>query len=250
MTTNTTTRVDQFISLFQQSERDMYQDLGDVYQHYLDNIEAINNGTFAIASIPHFTETGQPVIHGGVMFGITWGKESEITVVTTNNGDFVSVYGSRENAERDVDTETHSIQTVTPKGRGVEDEFESMKNADTELLQQLGGAIEYLHGVYGEENTGSIESVNHEAVIGDVPHLDEETSTVLLYSMLFGRQWEYSDPGLWVVTDDGVFDSLHGSNQSASKRELQSKSYTVKAVTPLDSDRQAFSINETALLTD
>lgn len=233
----TMTRVDEFVSLFQQSNETLHQELGDVYQHYLDNLEAINNGTFDISSIPHFTETAQPVIHGGVMFGITWGKESEVSVVTTTDGAFVSTYGVRENAERAVDTDTHKIQQVTPEGRGVEDEFTSMRNADTELLQELGESIEYLHGVYSDQTKRDVESMDTEEVIADVPCLDEETSIVLLYSMLFGRQWEYSDPGLWVVTVDDAFDSLHGSNQSVTKRKMQLGSCTVEAVTPRDNDR-------------
>jgi hypothetical protein len=246
----TSTRVDRLVSLFHQSNETLHEELGDVYQHYLDKVDAINDGSFDIDSIPHFTEAAQPVIHGGVMFGITWGKESTVSVVTTSDGTFVSTYGVRENAERAVDADTHKIQQVTPKGRGVEDEITSMRNADTALLQELGEAIEYLHNMYSEESTDSIESVDHDAMLSDVPNLDEETSTVLLYSILFGRQWEYSDPGLWVVTIDGEFDSLHGSNQSVTKREAQLDSCTVEAVTPVDNDRQAFTIDNNTLLTD
>ena len=245
-----TTRVEEFVSLFKQSETDVYQDLGDVYQHYIDNIEAINDGSFDITTIPHFTERGKPVIHGGVMFGITWGKESELVVVTKQNGEFVNIYGARKAAEHAVDTATYNIQEVVPQGRGVTDEFNAMESAETELLHELGDAIEYLYDVYSNQTVDGIESIDNETVLGDVPHFNHETSIVLLYSMLFGRQWEYSDPGLWVITENGEFDSLHGSNQSVTERELQLDSCTVEAVTPVDNDRQAFTIDKNTLLTD
>lgn len=232
------TRVDDFVELFRNTGVTVYEHLADVYQHYLDNVEAINDGSFDIGSIPHFGDSAKPVIHGGVMFGITWGKESEVTVVTTNDGKYVSLYGVRETAANDVDLDTHTLTDVTPNGRTVEDEFNALQNSQTELMRELGDAIEYLHGEYAGTSRDDVEAIDNEAVLADVPHLDDDTSTVLLYSMLFGRQWEYSDPGLWVVTENGVFDSLHGLPSSASERELQGEAYTAEAVTPIDNDRR------------
>ena len=239
MTTVDETRVERFVRLFRERDNEMLTELADVYQHYLDNTDAINNGEFDIDSIPHFSESAKPVIHGGVMFGITWGKESELSVVTKNNGEYVSVYGSREVAEHDVDLETHSIQQVIPDGQSVENDFSLLQSSETEMLRELGEAIEYLYNEYADKTRDDVMELDNEDVVDEVPHLDSVTGTVLLYSMLFGRQWELSEPGLWVVTENEKFDSLHGSVQSASEQELEGPEYTVEAITPIDNDRQS-----------
>ena len=125
-----------------------------------------------------------------------------------------------------------------------------MRSGETELLQELGAAVEYLHGKYDGETGESITEIDHQAVLTDVPHLDTETSTVLLFSMLFGRQWEFSDPALWVVTVDGEFDSLHGWHQSAAKRELHDEAYTAEAITPVDNDRNEDTMNVSDMINE
>lgn len=228
------TRVHIWIQDMQENGNEFQVQLTENFEHYLENVDAFEEGDPVYTDLPHFDDLTGSVMHAAVKFGRSWAQNSEIHFVTGSENEFIDAFGIRGNAERLAETtDGYSVETHETTGRTPEEDIESMKSGDSLLLPQVGECLEYLL-----ENEEAFEEENSAEIVQSMPHFSEEIHWILVFSALFGRLWEYSDPTLWVVlandnTVEGVYtDATQAAYATEENPELRSE-----PLTPTDNDR-------------
>lgn len=228
-------RVEYWVAGMRSGEDEIYQQLAENYEYYLSNIGSFEDGELNYTELPNFTRETNTVLHVAIQFGTVWAKEATVYVVTGEDEKFRNVYGHEETANREVqNTDYCEVHRTTPIGSSVEKRFNFLRNDEAEVIRAIGENLEFLY-----ERREDLETTPG-SVIESMPNFDRALNTILVYSALFGRLWECSNPSLWVVLDeDGAYHGIHGTPESAAWEQQAHDRGRVEAVTPPDNDRYA-----------
>lgn len=222
-------------SFYSESNPDLDK-VADNFMYYMENVDSFESGEFDFKNLPHYTPITKAIIHTSVKFGLAWAKDEELYIIMDGQGSnkkiFVAVVGSEENAEMiSSQNESYYYEPATPTGRGVDQALEKLRNCETQELGQARDCFEYLH----EELNETTEM--KEQIVQNIPHFPYQVKWLLIYSVLFGRLWELSDPALAVVVDqEDEFVELTSDNKRAAEL-TENDEYRSAPITPIDNDR-------------
>jgi len=236
----TNTSVHGWVQDMLHTEETIIHELGETYEYYIDNVDALENGEFDYLNLPKFDETSKLLIHWAVLFGIEWGTERAELFVVSEDGKFAGLFASPVNAFNRVSDEFESIyeeieeevseamseeelddlareksnelpiERVSPQADAVGEIDEALTQND-EFTRNLMAYFEFLYNNIEEIESGDISPVEFSG-------LEENLKWVLAYSAIFGQLWECSHPGLFVVLDnDEKFVELFGTKKNADE---------------------------------
>lgn len=235
-TQNPDSRVHAWVHQFSANGNEFLQTLATNFTYYLDHVEEYNENTVDHTDLPALGEPEKLAMHAGIRVGVSWGKEATLHIVTGRNDEFINAFGIESNAVACVETNTlYSKRTVTPDENAAQDKIKAMKNASSTPFTQLAECLE----VVLERETELAES-DVEVVAEAMPHFSQRSKRIILFSILFGRLWEYSDPALWVILGPGrSFEAVHATAREAAAATQDRDNYSSEPLTPRDNDRHS-----------
>lgn len=228
--------VQEWVMELKEEGNELHEELSETYQYYLDNVDTLENDNLSHTDLPHFSEINRSVIHAATMFGLSWGKDTDIHIVADQDRGFVEAFGIRENAERFAEqTDTHRVITVPIVGTDPRDDIQEMKAGKSVILPKIGECLEHLL-----DHEQELEHGDSGAIIDSMPHFPEDVKLLIAFSALFGKLWEYSDPALWIVRDgNDRVEGVYSHPKRAAEAAEQDPSLYTEPLTPRDNTRHA-----------
>lgn len=240
-------RVEQWVTWLHENGNDLHQAFAENFSYYLDNVDEFEDGNIQPQDDLPALESGDGLLmHVSILFGITWASQSSVHIILDEDTkQYETLFGTRKAAERYIDQHPEFvIESETPGGQSPGDTIEELRSASNPFFQNLTDAFEHLLDHEHELTPdGDIENVIDslpeivDTTDADVNHSNVKRLTV--YSVLFGKLLEYSDPALWIVIgENGVCHGVCGDPKTAANRQQKIGGETI-AVTPEDNDRHA-----------
>jgi len=229
-------RVHKWVHDLETDGDEFQQSLATNFSYYLNHLDEFNQNELEYSELPELEEPETLAMDAAIRAGISWGKESALYIVTGEDDVFVDAFGIESNAEACAEVEAgYSVTTAVPNTTAAQEDVEAMKAGQSELLPQIGECIEQLI-----EHEDELENGEFKTLIKAMPHFEDHVNLMLLYSTLFGRLWEYSDPAIWVILGpNSEFEGLSDTARNAAVVAQDDPDYHTTAITPRDNDRHA-----------
>ena len=211
---------------------DIHHEIGENFEYYLDHVDEFESGSFTFTDLPRLSDIHQWLMHISVMFGARWAvSTATIWAVTDTERRLVGLYAHEENAVQGASADPSlSVEGLGVAELTVEDQLQSIEGATTEVMQKTGENIRVFVEHHEEFEDGSFD-------IGTLPNFGETAKALIVYSVLFGRVWEFSHPSLYcVLRGDDQLVELYGSIDNAEANVRPEADERVQRVTVQDGD--------------
>lgn len=191
------TRAHAWVQNFHDEDNTLLQGIGQNFQYLLDHVDAFESGDLSYTDLPEFNKANRWVQWYCTIFGTRWPPATpSVHVVLDDDGRLIGVFGHEENATDRADEENYHVREVLPETRETETHLDlARENGEmmTAVAENLTALEDDLYALQNPE---------------DLPRLDENVRTLIVYSVMFGTLWELSHPALYAVL--GVDDQFHG----------------------------------------